>query len=133
MFHARRYTRAVTQLDTPVSFIATAKPAASRDFYENTLGLRCVSDGPFAIVFALGPITLRVQKVDSVPDVGFTVLGWEVADVRKLVDELAAAGVRFEKYAHLTQEESGVWRAPSGASVAWFRDPDGNTLSLTEP
>jgi len=118
---------------TPISFIATAKPVESRHFYETALGLRCVSDDPYALVFDLGGMTLRIQKVESVPTIDYTVLGWEVAAIRDCVDELSKHGVRFETYPQLPQDKWAVWHSPSGAEVAWFKDPDGNTLSLTEP
>ena len=122
----------MTILDKPVSFIATANSVDSRNFYETVLGLRCLSDDPFALVFDLGGTTLRIQKVESIPEVNYTVHGWEVANIRKSVDELSKKGVSFEKFEQLPQDESGIWCAPGGASVAWFKDPDGNTLSLTE-
>ena len=118
--------------DTPISFIATVKPAESRHFYETVLGLPCLSDDPFALEFALGDNTLRIQKVESIPEVNHTVLGWEVANIRKCVDELSNIGVLFNTFPQLPQDKSGVWCSPSGALVAWFNDPDGNTLSLTE-
>lgn len=117
---------------TAVSFIATTRPVESRTFYETTLGLACVSDDPFALVFNLGATTLRIQKVESIPAVAHTVLGWEVVDIRRCIVDLSAKGVRFETFAGLPQDQLGIWHAPGGASVAWFKDPDGNTLSLTE-
>ncbi len=119
-------------LDTPVCFIATANPVESRDFYENMLGLQCQSDDLYAMVFTLGSNTLRIQKVASIPETNHTVLGWEVTNIRQCVAALAKKGVQFEKFPHLPQDELGVWASPSGASVAWFKDPDDNTLSLTE-
>jgi len=89
-------------------------------------------DDPFALVFDLGGTTLRIQKVELIPEVNYTVLGWEVDNIRQCVDELSGKGVKFEKISQLAQDELGIWVAPSGASVAWFKDPDGNTLSLTE-
>ena len=118
--------------DKPVSFLATAKSADSRYFYEKVLRLRCLSDDPFALVFELGGTTLRIQKVESVPEVNYTVLGWEVRDIRQRVEELSGNGVHFEKFPQLPQDKLGIWCAPGGALVAWFKDPDGNTLSLTE-
>ena len=117
----------------PVLFIATARPAESRHFYETVLKLSCLSDTSFAMVFDLGTTTLRIQKVESVPEVPYTVLGWEITDIRNCVDELTDQGVQFESYAGLPQDDSGIWMSPAGASVAWFKDPNGNTLSLTEP
>lgn len=122
----------MTQLKKPVSFIATANSDKSRHFYESVLELPCLSDDPFALVFSLGDSTLRIQKVESVPDVGYTVLGWEVDDIGESVAGLTSRGIKFEKFPGLPQDEAGIWSAPGGARVAWFKDPDGNILSLTE-
>jgi len=122
----------MTLLRTPVLFLATADPEKSRKFYELTLSLNCLSDDPYALVFEVGGTTLRIQKVEALSTVNHTVLGWEVVDIQMCVVELSAKGVQFEKFSHLQQDERGIWCAPSGASVAWFKDPDGNTLSLTE-
>lgn len=122
----------MTILGTPVSFIATTKSVESRKFYENVLGFQCLSEDPFALVFALEDSTLRIQKVEIVPEVNHTVLGWEVVNIRRCVDELSKNGVQFERFAQLPQDELGVWSSPSGALIVWFKDPDGNTLSLTE-
>jgi hypothetical protein len=75
---------------------------------------------------------LRIQKVDRKPRIGYTVLGWEVTDIQKTVRQLSKAGVKFMRYDGLDQDADGIWQAPSGAQVAWFQDPDDNTLSLTE-
>jgi len=120
------------KLDTPISFLATVNAVASRHFYETTLSLKCLSDDPYALVFDLGKTTLRIQKVESIPDVSHTVLGWQVSNIRACVEGLFQKGVQFEKFTQLSQDELGVWSAPSGALVAWFRDPDGNRLSLTQ-
>jgi len=122
----------MTILGTPISFVATVKPAESRYFYETVLGLTCLSDDTFALVFEVGQTTLRIQKVESVPQVNHTVLGWEVSDIETSVEKLFSNGVRFERFVQLPQNELGIWHAPSGALVAWFKDPDGNTLSLTQ-
>ena len=122
----------MTMPGKPISFIATSKPTDSRHFYETTLGLACLSEDPFAIVFDLGSTTLRIQKVESIPHVDFTVLGWEVSDIKSCVAQLSGTGVQFEKFAQLPQDDAGIWSSPSGASIAWFKDPDGNTLSLTQ-
>jgi len=119
-------------LDRPVCFIATTRSDESRYFYETLLSLNCLSDDPFALVFDLGATTLRIQKVQSIPEVGYTVLGWQVTEIQEHVKELTDRGVRFERFSELTQNDLGIWSAPGGASVAWFKDPDGNTLSLTE-
>jgi catechol 2,3-dioxygenase-like lactoylglutathione lyase family enzyme len=115
-----------------VAFIATSKPESARSFYEQTLGLRLVTDDPFAIVFDANGVMLRVQKVREHTPPPYTVLGWDVADIHASVEELLSRGVRCEGYEWLEQDKSGVWSAPSGAKIAWFKDPDGNTLSLTQ-
>lgn len=94
--------------------------------------LQCLSEDPYALEFDLGSSTLRVQIVEAIPDIDYTVLGWEVTDIQQSVQELTEVGVKFELYQQLEQNELGIWYSPSGASVAWFKDPDGNTLSLTQ-
>jgi catechol 2,3-dioxygenase-like lactoylglutathione lyase family enzyme len=117
----------------PVAFIPTANAAAARQFYEHTLGLTFVSADDFATVFLVGPskIMLRVTNTGEFAPYPFTIFGWGVADIHAMVAELAAKGVEFQRYSFLQQEPDGVWNAPGGAQVAWFKDPDGNTLSLS--
>jgi catechol 2,3-dioxygenase-like lactoylglutathione lyase family enzyme len=115
-----------------VGFVATANPAAARHFYESVLGLALTEDSPFALVFNANGTTLRVQKVQRVSPAAYTVLGWAVDDIRSTLRALASRGVVFQRYEGLPQDELGIWQAPSGALVAWFRDPDGNTLSVSD-
>ena len=115
-----------------ICFVATRDATGARRFYEATLGLKCVSEDPFAIVFDANGTMLRVQKVKELTPAQYTALGWEVADIAAQIRELNESGVRFERFPGLPQDELGVWTSPSGAKVAWFKDPDGNTLSLTE-
>lgn len=116
-----------------IAFVATKTPAVSRRFYEDVLGLRFVSDDPAALVFDTGEgVMLRIQKVDALRPHPFTSLGWQVDDLRTTVEELVKKGVRFEQYEFLSQDELGIWTTPDGSSVAWFKDPDGNVLSLTQ-
>jgi catechol 2,3-dioxygenase-like lactoylglutathione lyase family enzyme len=115
-----------------VGFGATANAERAKAFYAGTLGLRLVDDSPFALVFDANGTTLRIQKVDAVTTAGYTALGWEVGDIHAAVRTLTRAGVRFQRYAGMDQDASGIWRSPSGADVAWFHDPDGNTISLTQ-
>jgi catechol 2,3-dioxygenase-like lactoylglutathione lyase family enzyme len=115
-----------------IGFAATAKPSEAKEFYERALGLKLIEDSPYALVFAAGATTIRVQKVQAVMVSGYTVLGWQVGNIDSTVRELSARGVKFQKYEGLPQEETGIWRTPDGSGVAWFRDPDGNTLSITE-
>jgi predicted enzyme related to lactoylglutathione lyase len=115
-----------------VTFVATSKPDSAKSFYEQTLGLRLVTDDAFAIVFDANGIMLRVQKVQEPAPPNYTVLGWDVADIEASVKELLNRGVTCERYQWLEQNESGVWTSPSGGKIAWFKDPDGNILSLTQ-
>ena len=117
---------------TITAFIATTNPGRSKGFYHDTLGLRLVSDDQFAIALDCNGIEVRIQKVEQVLPHQFTALGWRVPDIRAAVLGLETLGVTFERYSFLEQDENGVWQAPSGARVAWFKDPDGNLLSLTE-
>lgn len=119
-------------LDQPILFLATANAQRSRAFFEGVLGLTFVADEPPALIFQIGGSMLRIQKVDRVHPAPYTALGWEVADIRNAVEHLHAAGVRFERYEGMNQDADNVWQAPGGAFVAWFKDPDGNTLSLTQ-
>ena len=115
-----------------MAFVATANPKRARAFYQKTLGLTLLEDTPFALVFDANGIMLRVQKVQSLKPATHTVLGWRVPDIRKAIGALVRKKIRFERYPGLPQDQMGVWSSPSGAKVAWFEDPDGNILSLTE-
>lgn len=117
---------------TITAFIATAQPARAAAFYRDTLGLREVSEDDFALVFDANGIELRVQKVERLTPQPFTAIGWQVGDIAAVVGALGAKGVRFERYPGLAQDAQGIWAAPSGARVAWFHDPDGNLLSVSQ-
>ena len=122
----------MTHLDNPVLFLATANAERARAFYESALGLAFVADEPPALVFRVGDRTLRIQKVDRVLAVPYTALGWAVSDIRQTVRDLCSAGISFQRYPGMNQDGDGIWRAPSGAMIAWFQDPDGHVLSLTQ-
>jgi catechol 2,3-dioxygenase-like lactoylglutathione lyase family enzyme len=122
----------MTNLDEPVLFLATANVERSRAFYERVLGLTFVADEPPALVFQVGDSMLRIQKVERVHAAPYTALGWAVADIRQTVRGLGEVGVVFERYEGMNQDGDAIWHAPSGALVAWFRDPDGHVLSLTQ-
>jgi catechol 2,3-dioxygenase-like lactoylglutathione lyase family enzyme len=114
-----------------VAFVATSSPAKAKRFYRDKLGLRLVEASPFALVFDAHGTMLRVTPVNKVATAGYTVLGWQVPDIVDAVKRLRKAGVRFERYDGMGQDKLGVWQSPSGARIAWFKDPDGNTLSIT--
>jgi catechol 2,3-dioxygenase-like lactoylglutathione lyase family enzyme len=119
--------------NTPIAFIPTANPAAARTFYEQTLGLTFVSADDFALVFRVGPTQtmLRVVRTGDFTPAQFTIFGWEVDDIHATIADLKTRGVEFLRIPSFEQDEAGVWTAPGGAQVAWFKDPDGNTLSLS--
>lgn len=118
--------------ESPIAFIATAMPDRSRAFYAETLGLQLLADDQFSLVFDLAGVALRVQKVRELRPQPFTALGWQVRDAAAAVEALRARGVVFETYSFLQQDALGIWEAPGGARIAWFKDPDGNVLSLTQ-
>ena len=115
-----------------VAFAATQNATRAKRFYAEVLGLRLVSDDPYAIVFDANGTTLRIQKVEGFSPQPFTALGWQVKDIETVVRSLQKQKVKMERYGGMDQDELGVWNSPGGARVAWFKDPDGNTLSLTE-
>lgn len=117
-----------------IAFVPTTNAARARQFYEDVLGLRLVADqAPFALVFDANGTMLRVTSVPEHTPPPFTVLGWDVDSIEKVIDRLSAAGVEFLRYPGVNEAEPrGIWTAPGGARVAWFRDPDGNVLSVTK-
>jgi catechol 2,3-dioxygenase-like lactoylglutathione lyase family enzyme len=118
-----------------VAFVPTRDPQKARRFYEQTLGLEFVSEDPFALVFSAHGVMLRVANVSTVKDfrpAPFTILGWRVSSAESTVRALSEKGIEFERFPGMQQNPLGIWRSPSGAQVAWFKDPDGNILSITE-
>lgn len=117
-----------------VAFVATTDPKKARAFYEGVLGLPLVEDEkPFALIFDANGIMLRVTTVQRHIPAPFTVLGWSVASIDETVDRLAASGVEFQRYPGLNDgDPKAIWTAPGGARIAWFKDPDGNVLSVTQ-
>ena len=116
-----------------IGFVTTSDSDRAKKFYGGTLGLRLVSEEmPFALVFDAHGTMLRVTIVKKVSPAGYTVLGWQVPNIVAAAKALHEAGVRFERYAGMEQDELGIWSSPGGGKVAWFKDPDGNTLSLSQ-
>ena len=116
----------------PIAFVHTTDVAAARTFYVDVLGLGFVEESPFALVLRSGRTMVRVTPVGTHAPAGATVLGWSVTDVAAVLGALVERGVRPLRFEGMEQDELGVWSAPGGARVAWFSDPDGNTLSLTQ-
>jgi catechol 2,3-dioxygenase-like lactoylglutathione lyase family enzyme len=116
-----------------MTFVATRDPDRAKVFYRDTLGLRLVEEQlPFALVFDAHGTMLRISIVRELHVAPYTVLGWEVTDIVATVKELVEAGVKFTRYPGMQQDELGIWTAPGGARVAWFQDPDGNVLGITQ-
>jgi catechol 2,3-dioxygenase-like lactoylglutathione lyase family enzyme len=116
-----------------MAFAPTLDANKARPFYEGILGLRVLSQDNFALALDAHGIMLRVTNVPpTFKPQQFTILGWQVPDVAKAVSALKKKGVRFESYGLPAQDAEGIWTAPGGAKIAWFKDPDGNTLSLTQ-
>jgi len=116
-----------------IAFASIVDVPRAKDFYQNTLGLRLVmEEPPFALVFDANGIMLRLVMAEKLPPAHGTVLGWEVPEITSTIESLGQAGVRFERYEGMNQDELGIWISPTGAKVAWFKDPDGNILSVTQ-
>ena len=114
-----------------LAFIPTTDLDRARTFYADVLGLDVVEETPYAVVVDAGGTTLRLTLVDGLQPQPFTIAGWEVPDIQATIEELARGGVSFVRYGGMEQDQRGVWSTPNGDQVAWFLDPDGNTLSLT--
>jgi predicted enzyme related to lactoylglutathione lyase len=115
-----------------IAFVLTSDAIKARSFYEGVLGLPAVVDDGFALVLDANGTMIRVTKVQNFKPQQFTILGWDVKDIDEAVSRLCERGVRFENYGMADQDMRGIWKSPSGARVAWFQDPDGNVLSLTQ-
>lgn len=115
-----------------VGFVATTDYGRARAFYEGQLGLEFVSADQFAVVMKTGEHKIRIAKVPSFVPFPGTVLGWEVDDIEAVVRWLQGRAVETEKYPFVPDQELGIWTAPSGDKVAWFKDPDGNVLSVSQ-
>ena len=115
-----------------IAFVPSTDLGRARRFYGEVLGLTVEEDGPYACVLRSGGVMVRVTKVDQLVPQPFTILGFEVADVRRTVADLIVLGVEFHRFDGMNQSAEGIWTSPGGGLVAWFADPDGNTVSLTQ-
>lgn len=115
-----------------VAFIPIKDAEKARAFYEGVLGLRFANEDGFALVFEANGIMIRAAKMKDFTPAQFTILGWEVSSIGDIVRALQSRGVHFENFGFLKQDELGIWTSPAGARVAWFKDPDGNLLSVSE-
>ena len=116
-----------------IAFVTIVDVERAKNFYRDTLGLTLVSEEPpFALVFDANGIMVRLGMAKKMPEAHGTVLGWQVPQINLAVRELAGCGIQFERFASIEQDRDGIWTSPTGAKVAWFRDPDGNILSISE-
>ena len=115
-----------------VAFVPITDPQKARAFYEGVLGLKFVKDDGFALVLDANGIMIRAAKMKEFAPAQFTILGCQVSDIENVVRGLAEKGVHFEVFGFLKQDDLGIWTSPTGARVAWFKDPDGNTLSVSQ-
>src|SRR4051794_30496160 len=133
--HNRSPTRGVTVLASAelVGFVPVADLGRARAFYEGVLGLPCVDASGIACVFDCSGTTLRVTLVPDFEPAAYTVVGWALSDLRTAVRYLVDRAVIMERFAGIDQDDDGIWTTANGDQVVWFKDPDGNTLSLTQP
>ena len=115
-----------------VAFVPIRNADSARAFYRDSLGLELLHEDGFALVFDVQGVMLRATLLREFQPQPFTVLGWQVADAVAAAQRLAAGGVQLERFPGLDQDEHALWHAPGGALVAWFRDPDGNILSISQ-
>lgn len=116
-----------------IGFIPTLDADRARSFYVDVLGLTFVSDDPFAVVVRSGDIDIRISRMEAFNPSPHSILGWKVPSMEASVQQFVGAGIKFERYPFLEQDDAGVWTAPDGAAkVAWFKDPDGNVLSIAQ-
>jgi len=117
---------------SPIGFIPTMDADRARRFYVDILKLQFETDDQFALVVSANGVHIRIVRLKQFTPAPYTILGWDVPDLLATVSELAGAGISFLRYAYMQQDDFGIWTAPSGSRIAWFQDPDGNVLSLSQ-
>jgi catechol 2,3-dioxygenase-like lactoylglutathione lyase family enzyme len=118
-----------SQLQT---IVWTSRIPEAEKFYSEVLGLPLKARSHGALVYSVGGSDLRVSPVPATQPSAHTVVGFAIADIRTAVDTLAARGIILERFAAFPHDPQGVLTTPDGAQVAWFRDPDGNLLSIVQ-
>jgi catechol 2,3-dioxygenase-like lactoylglutathione lyase family enzyme len=116
----------------PVSFLAASNPNVSISFYQNILGLEFIQNNGFSLIFKLNDHEIRIQLVEKFQPHNFTAFGFKVENIENKIRELMAKGITFEQYDFIQQDELKIWQTEDGAKIAWFKDPDGNILSLSQ-
>src|SRR5258707_1232263 len=114
------------------AFAPTTKPGEAKEFYRDILGLKLLSEDDYALEFDANGVLLRISIVPELKPQAFTILGWNVPDISSIIQSLNQKGIVCKKYDFMEQDSLGIWTSPGGSKVAWFNDPDGNVLSLTE-
>jgi Glyoxalase/Bleomycin resistance protein/Dioxygenase superfamily. len=114
------------------AFVSTTQPDKAREFYTKKLGLKLLSEDSFGLEFEANGAHLRISFVEKLTPQPFTVLGWDTTDIVSTIKVLNEKGISFERYAFIEQDDSAIWTAPGGTKVAWFKDPDGNLLSVSD-
>jgi catechol 2,3-dioxygenase-like lactoylglutathione lyase family enzyme len=115
-----------------MAFVPVSSADKARGFYRDTLGLRMISEDGFALAFDVEGVMLRATLIPKFTPQPFTVLGWQVADAAAMARKLTAGGVALMRFPGLEQDKDDLWRAPGGALIGWFKDPDGNVLSISQ-
>jgi len=115
-----------------MGFVATTNYEKAKAFYEDRLGFQFVSLDQFALVMDANGTKIRIVRIENFSPARYTVLGWEVQNIEAVVGWLAARGVEFQKYPFVQDKEHGIWTAPGGDKIAWFLDPDGNVISVSQ-
>lgn len=114
------------------AFVPTVKPNEAKSFYKDILGLKLLSEDNYALEFDANGTLLRVTIVQDLKPRPFTILGWNVDNILSVIKQLNDKNIFCEQYDFLKQDDMGIWTSPNGSKVAWFKDPDGNVLSLTQ-
>ncbi len=119
-------------MDSVVTFLTTQNSDAAIAFYRDKLGLKFLRDDGFALVFDMNGVMLRIARAKTFTPAQGTVLGWESRDIIAAIRKLEQKGIAFERYPNMGQDADGICTFPNGDKVAWFKDPDGNVLSLSQ-
>ncbi len=114
------------------AFVSTTQPDKAREFYEGKLGLKLLSEDSFGMEFEASGAHLRISIVEKLIPQPFTVLGWDTDDIISAISMLKEKGITFERFTFIDQDAEDIWTAPGGTRVAWFKDPDGNILSISD-
>lgn len=115
-----------------IAFVPVGDVDRAMHFYSDVLGLPVAGGGEDYCALDAGGLTIRLTAIPDRPHTEHTIVGWSVTDIGSVCADLAARGVAFQRYQGVEQDQYGVWKSPVGDQVAWFCDPDGNTLSVTQ-